>query len=175
MSCFYFSHKVNVISVIHMKYNIKLLSVLGLGLGLLTTNVNASEFDQYLHKKGILDSSFKIKKKAELNELLTVLSAEDSRTLPLQIDQNTVIEQLQLSANKTTLKGMITTPDFSQFEKDLGRKEVMKVIRNNLLNNCEIFFEHRYQIENPYKVELTLNSQTQTYKTAISQKDCKLK
>ena len=68
-----------------------------------------------------------------------MLSAEDSKTLPLQIDHNTIIEQLQLTANKTTLKGMITTPDFSQFEKDLGRKEVLKVIRNNLLNNCQIF------------------------------------
>lgn len=137
--------------------------------------VHASEFDQYLQEKNIIDSKFKIQKKAELNELLAVLSAEDSRTLPLQIDQNTIIEQLQLSANKTTLKGMIITPDFSQFEKDLGRKEVTKVIRNNLLNNCEIFFEHRYQIANPYKVELSLSSQTQTYKTDISQKDCKLK
>ena len=85
--------------------------------------VHASEFDQYLQEKNIIDSKFKIQKKAELNELLAVLSAEDSRTLPLQIDQNTIIEQLQLSANKTTLKGMIITPDFSQFEKDLGRKE----------------------------------------------------
>ncbi|WP_180077435.1 MULTISPECIES: hypothetical protein [unclassified Acinetobacter] len=145
------------------------------GFSSATFSVHASEFDQYLQEKNIIDSKFKIQKKAELNELLAVLSAEDSRTLPLQIDQNTIIEQLQLSANKTTLKGLITTPDFSQFEKDLGRKEVMKMIRNNLLNNCEIFFEHRYQIENPYKVELSLSSQTQTYKTDISQKDCKLK
>src|SRR5690606_22642457 len=136
---------------------------------------NASEFDQYLQEKAIIDGKFKIQKKTELNELLAVLSAEDSRTLPLQIDQNTIIEQLHLSANKTTLKGMIITPDFSQFEQDLGRREVTKVIRNNLLKNCDIFFEHRYQIANPYKVELSLSSQTQTYKTDISQKDCKLK
>lgn len=137
--------------------------------------VYASEFDQYLQGKGILDSKFKIEKKAELNELLAVLSAEDSKTLPLQIDQNTIIEQLQLTANKTTLKGMITTPDFSQFEKDLGRKEVLKVIRNNLLNNCQIFFEHRYQIVNPYKIELSLSSQTHTYNVDLSQKDCNVK
>ena len=104
-----------------------------------------------------------------------MLSAEDSKTLPLQIDQNTIIEQLQLTANKTTLKGMITTPDFSQFEKDLGRKEVLKVIRNNLLNNCQIFFEHRYQIVNPYKIELSLSSQTHTYNVDLSQKDCNVK
>ena len=89
-------------------------------------------------EKAFWTASLKLRK-AELNELLTVLSAEDSKTLPLQIDHNTIIEQLQLTANKTTLKGMITTPDFSQFEKDLGRKEVLKVIRNNLLNNCQIF------------------------------------
>jgi hypothetical protein len=93
----------------------------------------------------------------------------------LQIDQNTIIEQLHLSANKTTLKGMIITPDFSQFEQDLGRREVTKVIRNNLLKNCDIFFEHRYQIANPYKVELSLSSETHTYNMDISQKDCKVK
>ncbi len=63
-------------------------------------------------KKILLTANLKFQKKAELNELLAVLSAEDSRTLPLQIDQNTIIEQLQLSANKTTLKGMIITPRF---------------------------------------------------------------
>ena len=37
--------------------------------------VHASEFDQYLQEKNIIDSKFKIQKKAELNELLAVLSA----------------------------------------------------------------------------------------------------
>jgi hypothetical protein len=149
--------------------------VLFSGLSSLTLAAHASEFDQYLQEKNIIDSNFKIEKKAELNELLAVLSAEDSRTLPLQIDQNTIIEQLQLTANKTSLKGLIITPDFAQFEQDLGRREVVKVIRANLLNNCKIFFEHRYQIENPYKVELSLNSPTRTYNMKISQKDCHLK
>ena len=158
-----------------MKYKINLITILGLGFGIFFSQVHASEFDQYLQGKGILDSKFKIEKKAELNELLAVLSAEDSRTLPLQIDQNTIIEQLHLTANKTTLKGMITTPDFSQFEQDLGRKEVLKVIRNNLLNNCEIFFEHRYQMVNPYKVELSLSSPTRTYNVDLSQRDCNVK
>ncbi len=156
-----------------MKYKINLIAILGLGLGIFASQTYASEFDQYLQEKQIIDSKYKIKKKNELNELLSVLSAEDSKTLPLQIDQNTVIEQLQLSANKTRLKGLIITPDFAQFEQDLGRKEVVKLIRKNLLNNCEIFFEHRYQIENPYKVELVLSSAKNTYEVAISQKDCK--
>jgi mitochondrial fission protein ELM1 len=156
-----------------MKYKINLFTALTLGISFLSSQVNASEFDQYLQQQQIIDSKFKIKKKAELNEMLAVLSAEDSKTFPLQIDHNTIIEQLKLTANKTELKGLIITPDFAQFEKDLGPKEVTQLIRKNLLQNCGIFFEHRYQLENPYKVMLELSSTTRSYDVEISQKDCK--
>ena len=109
-------------------------------LGITSTALAASEFDQYLQQEKILDSKFKITNKKALNELLTLLSAEDSKTLPLQIDQNTIIEQLELTAQHTKLNGAIVTPDFAQFEQQLGRKEVTKVISENLLNNCAIFF-----------------------------------
>ncbi|TSH73974.1 hypothetical protein E2K73_09105 [Acinetobacter sp. RF15A] len=145
------------------------------GLSSLFMQANASEFDQYLQNKGILNSKFKIQKKAELNELLAVLSAEDSKTLPLQIDQNTVIEQLQLTANKTSLKGVITTPDFAQFETDLGRKEVQKLIMKNLVQSCPIFFEHEYQKLNPYTVQLELSSEKNRYTLELKQKDCSIK
>ncbi|KGT46195.1 MULTISPECIES: hypothetical protein [Acinetobacter] len=156
-----------------MKYRTPFFAALGLGLGIISTAIHASEFDQYLQQKQIINSKYKIKKKAELNELLAVLSAEDSKTLPLQIDQNTVIEQLKLTADKTELKGLIITPDFAQFEQDKGTKEVTSLIRKNLLNNCAIFYEHQYQLQNPYKVSLELSSTTQTYDVEITQKDCK--
>ena len=134
--------------------------------------VHASEFDEYLQSKKIIDQNFKIQQPKVLDELLAVLSAEDSKTLPLEIDHNTIIEQLQLSAEKTELKGMIITPDFAQFEADLGRKEVQKLIMKNLVQNCPIFFEHEYQKKNPYLVEFDLSSEKNHYKLELKQKDC---
>lgn len=134
----------------------------------------ATEFDQYLQQQQILDQNFKIKDSAQLNALLTVLSAEDSRTLPLQIDQNTVIEQLKLKSDMTELKGLIVTPDFAQFERDLGRKEVHEFIQRNLSQNCDIFFEHEYQHVNPYRVVLNLSSQQQQYQVELQREDCTL-
>lgn len=132
----------------------------------------ATEFDLYLKDKNILDENFKIKDKKQLNEILSVLSAEDSKTLPIQIDQNTLIEQLQLSANQTRLSGIITTSDFNELEKDLGKKEIQQITEKNLLNNCNIFFEHQYQRQNAYHIELTLRSDHDKYKFKVSQKDC---
>ncbi len=136
--------------------------------------VHASEFDDYLQSKNIIDQNFKIQQPEALNEVLTVLSAEDSKTLPIEIDHNTIIEQLQVSATKTELKGMIITPDFAQFEADLGRKEVQKIIMKNLVQNCPIFFEHEYQKKNPYLVEFDLSSEKNHYKLELKQKDCGL-
>lgn len=134
--------------------------------------VAATEFDQYLQKEKILDDRFKIIDAKKMNDLLTVLSAEDSRTLPLQIDQNTIIEKLQLSADKTQLEGLISTPDFAQFEQDLGKKDVHNMIRRNLIQNCEILFEHQYQRVNPYRVHFNLSSKHHQYKLELSAKDC---
>jgi hypothetical protein len=134
--------------------------------------VHASEFDEYLQSKKIIDQNFKIQQPKALDELLSVLSAEDSKTLPLEIDNNTIIEQLNLSSKKTELKGMIITPDFSQFEDDLGSKEVHKLIKKNLLQNCSIFFEHEYQKNNAYVIELSLSSEKNTYQIELKQKDC---
>ncbi|WP_122901565.1 hypothetical protein [Acinetobacter sp. B51(2017)] len=142
-----------------------------LGL-MLSAPVLATEFDQYLQQQKIIDQKFKIKNAKELNALLTVLSAEDSRTLPLQIDQNTVIEKLQLSSSKTQLTGLIVTPDFEQFERDLGHQEVQALIKKNLSQNCEIFFEHEYQRANPYRVVLNLSSAQHQYTVELKQKDC---
>lgn len=135
-------------------------------------HTQASEFDQYLQSKQIIDENFKIQEPKQLDELLSVLSAEDSKTLPLEIDHNTIIEQLSLTSKKTELKGMIITPDFAQFEQDLGSKEVQKLIKKNLIQNCPIFFEHEYQKRNPYLVEFYLSSEKNHYKLELKQKDC---
>ncbi len=134
--------------------------------------VQASEFDQYLQSKQIIDKNYKIIKPDTLNELLAVLSAEDSKTLPLEVDNNTVIEQLGLYANRTELKGLIITPDFTQFEQDLGHKEVKKLIMKNLIQSCNIFYEHHYQQKNPYTVFLKLTSAKNSYNLELKQADC---
>jgi hypothetical protein len=152
-----------------------LKKALFLSVGLLCVSpVMATEFDQYLQDQQIIDQKFKIKNTKQLNELLNVLSAEDSRTLPLKIDQNTVIEKLQLSSTQTELTGLIITPDFAQFERDLGRKHVQNLIKKNLSQNCDIFFEHQYQRENPYRVVLNLSSDQHQYQLELKQKDCQL-
>lgn len=132
----------------------------------------SSEFDQYLQQKNILDQNFKIIDKPALAELVTALSEEDSKTFPIEVDHNTILEKLEMDAEKTILTGMIITPDFNQFEKDLGKKEVTQFIRKNLINNCPIFFEHEYQRHNPYTVELKLHSTTNTYEFSLAPKDC---
>lgn len=156
-----------------MKLKTIATAVLSLAGLLATMQLQASEFDSYLQQKKIINEKFKIQDKKSLNELLAVLSAEDSRTLPLQIDQNTHIETLHLTADRTTLEGLITTPDFAQFEQDLGKKEIKKLIERNLVQNCAIFFEHQYQRTNPYTVSLTLRSENQSYNVELKQKDCK--
>lgn len=142
--------------------------------GLLSMSVLATEFDQYLQQQHIIDQKFKIKKSKQLDELLNVLSAEDSRTLPLQIDQNTIIKELQLSSRQTELTGLIITPDFEQFERDLGRAEVQDLIKKNLRQNCDIFFEHEYQRANPYRVVIHMSSSQQKYTVELQAKDCSL-
>lgn len=154
-----------------------LLRHLGFGFILLCTaiQVQATEFDQYLQSKNIIDERYKIQQAETLNEILSVLSAEDSKTLPLEIDHNTIIEQLNLYADHTDLKGIITTPDFAQFEQDLGHKQVEKLIKKNLVQNCNIFFEHEYQRSNPYSIKLQLSSESKNYVIELKQKNCKVK
>lgn len=134
----------------------------------------ASEFDTYLQEKKLINDQYIIQDSKGLDEILSVLSAEDSRTLPLQVDNNTIIEKLDLTSKATNLTGIITTPDFAQFEKDLGKNGVLKLIHQNLLPNCDIFFEHEYQKKNPYVIKLNLNSESSTYDLKITQEDCKI-
>lgn len=137
-----------------------------------TAQAKATELDQYLVKKQILDNSFKIQNSKALNEILDVISDEDSRTLPFQIDQNMLMEKYKMSANKIEIEGIITTADFSQFAQDVGEKEVKKLIRKNILQSCNLLFENEFQRVNPYKVELKLSAESQSYDFKIKNSEC---
>ena len=137
-----------------------------------TAHAKATELDQYFVKKQILDSSYKIKDRKALNEILDVISDEDSRTQPFQIDQNMLMEKYQMSANEVKIEGIITTPDFAQFAQDVGDKEVKKLLRKNILQNCSLLFENEFQRVNPYHVELKLSSESKNYDFKIKNSEC---
>ncbi|SPL69022.1 hypothetical protein [Acinetobacter stercoris] len=132
-----------------------------------------SELDQYLIKKQYIDTDFKIKNQIGLKDLLSYLSDEDSRTLPLQIDQNTLIEKLRLHTDHIEIQGIITTPDFNQFEKDIGEPEVKSLLKRNILENCSIIFEHEFQRNNPYYADIKLSSEHHQYIFKISNQQCR--
>ncbi|OTG77046.1 hypothetical protein B9T26_00230 [Acinetobacter sp. ANC 4169] len=151
----------------------KIFICLSTFLMLHTAQAKATELDQYLFQKQILDNSFKIQNSKALDEILNVISDEDSRTLPFQIDQNMLMEKYQMSANKVEIEGIITTPDFSQFALDVGDKEVKQLLRKNILQNCSLLFENEFQRVNPYKVELKLSAESQSYDFKIKNSECK--
>lgn len=156
-----------------MKFILNTLLGLSLTATLFSMHANASEFDQYLQEKQILNDEFKIIDQNALNELLAVLSAEDSKTLPIQVDSNTLIEDLQLFHDRTRLKGRIITPNFDQLENTLSSEELQKMVWDGVLKSCDVLFEHQYQQANPYQVQLELVSQTHKYDVDITQQDCK--
>ncbi len=150
----------------------KILLCLSSILMLQSAQAKPTELDQYFVKNQILDSSYKIKDYKALNEILDVISDEDSRTLPFQIDQNMLMEKYQMSANEVKIEGIITTPDFTQFAQDVGDKEVRQLLRKNILQNCSLLFENEFQRVNPYHVELKLSSESQSYDFKIKNKEC---
>ncbi|MCL6233923.1 hypothetical protein M5F03_01870 [Acinetobacter sp. ANC 5579] len=154
--------------------NICLLA-LGLSLSTFSFAGEPSELDQYLVINQILDSNFKIKNKTGLNEILAAISDEDSRTLPYQVDQNMLMEKMEIEADKIEIDGIITTPDFAQFEQSVGEHKVKQLIKHNSLQNCELLFEHQFQRVNPYKIEMDLSSGSNQYEIIIKNTECKFK
>ncbi len=63
--------------------------------------------------------------------------------MPYQVDQNTVIEQSTATDKQINTRGMIISPDFTQFVESTGYNNVKNMIRQNLIHNCESIFEHR--------------------------------
>ena len=140
-----------------------------------TAYAKPSELDQYLVKQKILSADYKIKNAVALNEILDVISDEDSRTMPYQVDQNTVIEQSTTTDKQINIRGMIISPDFTQFVESTGYNNVKNMIKQNLIHNCDSMFEHQFQRVNPYVLNLQLSAEKTQFNVQLSNSECKFK
>lgn len=151
---------------------IKLLLSSSLLLSLMCAITQATELDDYLIQQKIISADYKIKNNKKLTEVLTYLSDEDSRTLPLQIDQNTLIEKLRLHSNYIEIEGIITSPDFKQFAQSLNTQDIKKLFTDNLIKNCDQLFEHQFQRVNPYEVRMKLSTDEKQYSVELKNSAC---
>lgn len=135
----------------------------------------ASELDQYLVQQKILSADYKIQNVAALNEILDVISDEDSRTMPYQVDQNTVIEQSTATDKQINIRSMIISPDFTQFVESTGYNNVKNMIKQNLIHNCESIFEHQFQRVNPYVLNLKLSAEKTQFNVQLANSECQFK
>ena len=140
-----------------------------------TTYAKPSELDQYLVQHDILTVDYKIKNVTALNEILDVISDEDSRTMPYQVDQNTVIEQRTTTDKQINIRGMIISPDFTQFVESTGYNNVKNMIKQNLIHNCDSMFEHQFQRVNPYVLNLQLSAEKTQFNVLLPNSECKFK
>lgn len=151
---------------------IKLLLSSSLLLSSMCAITQATELDDYLIQQKIISADYKIKNNKKLTEVLTYLSDEDSRTLPLQIDQNTLIEKLRLYPNYIEIEGIITSPDFKQFAQSLNTQDIKKLFTDNLIKNCDQLFEHQFQRVNPYEVRMKLSTDEKQYSVELKNSQC---
>lgn len=151
---------------------IKLLLSSSLLLSSMCAITQATELDDYLIQQKIISADYKIKNNKKLTEVLTYLSDEDSRTLPLQIDQNTLIEKLRLYPNYIEIEGIITSPDFKQFAQSLNTQDIKKLFTDNLIKNCDQLFEHQFQRVNPYEVRMKLSTDEKQYSVELKNSAC---
>lgn len=151
---------------------IKLLLSSSLLLSSMCAITQATELDDYLIQQKIISADYKIKNNKKLTEVLTYLSDEDSRTLPLQIDQNTLIEKLRLHSNYIEIEGIITSPDFKQFAQSLNTQDIKKLFTDNLIKNCDQLFEHQFQRLNPYEVRMKLSTDEKQYSVELKNSQC---
>ncbi|WP_228284146.1 MULTISPECIES: hypothetical protein [unclassified Acinetobacter] len=140
-----------------------------------TTYAKPSELDQYLVQHDILTVDYKIKNVTALKEILDVISDEDSRTMPYQVDQNTVIEQSTTTDKQINIRGMIISPDFTQFVESTGYNNVKNMIKQNLIHNCDSMFEHQFQRVNPYVLNLQLSAEKTQFNVLLPNSECKFK
>ncbi|MFW1860077.1 hypothetical protein [Acinetobacter defluvii] len=138
----------------------------------LFTSVHATELDDYLVQQKIIDINYKIKNTKKLAEVLSYLSDEDSRTLPLQIDQSTLIEKLRLYPNYIEIEGIITSQDFKQFTQNMNSQDIKKLFTDNLIKNCNHLFEHQFQRKNPYEVRMKLSTDEKQYSLKLQNNQC---
>lgn len=154
--------------------NFKIISQLSASLFLcLSMATHATELDNFLIEKNLIDQNYKIKDQKNLNDVLIALSEEDSRVLPLQIDQNTLIEQMNLYHDHIDLQGIITSTDFNQFANNVGKEKIHELLIKGMIENCDLIFENQFQRQNPYYVKMKLVSDHKSYELKIKNNQCK--
>lgn len=154
--------------------NFKIISQLSTSLFLFfSMATHATELDDFLIQKNLIDQNYKIKDQKNLDDVLIALSEEDSRVLPLQIDQNTLIEQMNLYHDHIDLQGIITSTDFNQFANNVGKEKIHELLIKGMLENCDLIFENQFQRQNPYYVKMKLISDHKSYELKIKNNQCK--
>lgn len=154
--------------------NFKIISQLSASLFLFfSMATHATELDDFLIQKNLIDQNYKIKDQKNLDDVLIALSEEDSRVLPLQIDQNTLIEQMNLYHDHIDLRGIITSADFNQFANNVGKEKIHELLIKGMIENCDLIFENQFQRQNPYYVKMKLVSDHKSYDLKIRNNQCK--
>lgn len=154
--------------------NFKIIPQISITLFLLISmSIHATELDDYLIQKNLIDVNYKIKDQKNLDDVLAALSEEDSRVLPVQIDQNTVIEQMHVYHDHIDLQGIITSTDFNQFANNVGKEKIHELLIKGMLENCDLIFENQFQRQNPYYVKMKLLSDHKSYELKIKNDQCK--
>lgn len=132
----------------------------------------ATELDDYLIQNQLIEQNYKIKDSKNLDDVLNALSDEDSRVLPVQIDQNTVIEKIRLYHDHIDLKGIITSENFKQFSDSMGKEKTQQFLMQGMLENCGLIFENEFQRRNPYYVKMKLSSAEKVYELKLKNDQC---
>lgn len=132
----------------------------------------ATELDDYLIQNQLIEQNYKIKDTKNLDDVLNALSDEDSRVLPVQIDQNTVIEKIRLYHDHIDLEGLITSENFKQFSDSKGKEKTQQFLMQGMLENCGLIFENEFQRRNPYYVKMKLSSAEKVYELKLKNDQC---
>ncbi|WP_151811151.1 hypothetical protein [Acinetobacter bereziniae] len=132
----------------------------------------ATELDDYLIQNQLIEQNYKIKDTKNLDDVLNALSDEDSRVLPVQIDQNTVIEKIRLYHDHIDLEGLITSENFKQFADSMGKEKTQQFLMQGMLENCGLIFENEFQRRNPYYVKMKLSSAEKVYELKLKNDQC---
>ncbi|MDG3556779.1 hypothetical protein P7L54_12575 [Acinetobacter bereziniae] len=132
----------------------------------------ATELDDYLIQNQLIEQNYKIKDSKNLDDVLNALSDEDSRVLPVQIDQNTVIEKIRLYHDHIDLEGLITSENFKQFSDSMGKEKTQQFLMQGMLENCGLIFENEFQRRNPYYVKMKLSSAEKIYELKLKNDQC---
>ncbi|MCM8511438.1 hypothetical protein J0904_04960 [Acinetobacter bereziniae] len=153
--------------------NFKIIS-LSITTFLLTQSIPsyATELDDYLIQNQLIEQNYKIKDSKNLDDVLNALSDEDSRVLPIQIDQNTVIEKIRLYHDHIDLEGLITSENFKQFADSMGKEKTQQFLMQGMLENCGLIFENEFQRRNPYYVKMKLSSAEKVYELKLKNDQC---